>query len=101
MCTGWLEDGPKCDGGAGDRWPGSVDAGLCRWEAGTQLASRGGLMGSDLILTGGDEAGGGVEELTLRCGKPECDIPNEPGFHWRERTAFRNIPGENRCLSMY
>lgn len=38
-------------------------------------------MGSDLILTGGDEAGGGVEELTLRCGKPECDIPNEPGFH--------------------
>lgn len=47
-----------------------------------QLGSRGGLMGSDLILTGGEAAGGGVEELTLRWGRLVCDIPNELLFHW-------------------
>lgn len=39
-------------------------------------------MGSDLILTGGEAAGGGVEELTLRWGRLVCDIPNELLFHW-------------------
>ena len=38
-------------------------------------------MGSDFIVTGGEPRGGGVEELTLRCGNPECDIPIDPGFH--------------------
>lgn len=59
-------------------------------------------MGSDLILTGGDEAGGGVEELTLRCGKPECDIPNEPGFHCERERRSEILPGaKSRCLSTH
>ena len=73
MWAAWVRcEGGGGGGGAGLRCPGSVEAGRWRWLAegaaeavGGALGSLGGLMGSDLILTGGDADGGDEEVLTV------------------------------------
>ncbi len=73
--------GPRCVGGAGDRWPGSDDEGgrcRCGGAGGMPEDEEGsleGLSGSVFTLMGGEEAGGGVEEETLRWGRLPWAIP--------------------------